>query len=346
MLVHWSWQVPKLLPLRVYFEECLQLVQSRASPGAHALCLSLLRDQQHVCLKQESCISKGHTATLCTRFLNTRIVRQEHKAVGTQTAPEPYVLGPNLPFSLHLQSIQNPIPAAPSPAYQVSGSGLRDRGWTYPEPSRKTCCAHHIQCLFPPRMGPAGPAGGQCDGGHQVTTAASAFVFQRAADSYHMQVLQEGAHQQHVHGWLLQELVPPGNQRQEQMERAASVPATGTQGRTCASFPQTCPWAGSSSLHLHFAWREEMGRKRGESRPRSKMMVVGTLSSGRVKTGRGTGGQGQRGMLEMKDSLLIPSPRKVHSYLKCNECTQNLCPNAHIRDIQNPLIFFFHLVIS
>lgn len=51
-------------------------------------------------------------------------------------------------------------------------------------------------------------------------------------------------------------------------------------------------------------------------------------------------------MLDVKGSLLIPSPRKDDSYPKCNECTQNLCPDAYIRDIQNLFIFFLHPVIS
>lgn len=51
-------------------------------------------------------------------------------------------------------------------------------------------------------------------------------------------------------------------------------------------------------------------------------------------------------MFDERDNLLIPSPRKDVSYPKCNECTQNLCPDAYIRDIQNPFIFFFHPVIS
>lgn len=58
------------------------------------------------------------------------------------------------------------------------------------------------------------------------------------------------------------------------------------------------------------------------------------------------GALGKKGMFDERDNLLIPSPRKDDSYPKCNECSQNLCPDAYIRDIQNPFIFFFHPVIS
>lgn len=75
-------------------------------------------------------------------------------------------------------------------------------------------------------MGAAGLAGGQRDGGHQATTSASAFVLQRAAGSSHRQVLQGGAHQQLMRGWLLHEPVPPGNGGEEQRWREQRGPCT------------------------------------------------------------------------------------------------------------------------
>lgn len=183
-------------------------------------------------------------------------------------------------------------------------------------------------------MGPAGPAGGQCDGGHQVTTAASVFVFQRAAGSSHMQVLQEGTHQRHMHVWFCMSWYPlETREKSKWREQRQSLHPAHRKGHPPHSHRHAlgqgaaawiCTWLGGkkcdtkgekANLEVRWWWWEHWA---GE---------WGSLAEGQ-------GAPGQKGMLEMKDSLLISSPRKDHFYLKCNECTQNLCPDAHIRDIK------------
>ena len=76
-----------------------------------------------------------------------------------------------------------------------------------------------------------------------------------------------------------------------------------------------------------------MGSERGESKPRGKMVTVEDWAGEGGSLAERQGSPRQRGMLDVKDSLLIPSPRKSGSLAKRNECTQNLCPDAYIRDI-------------
>lgn len=104
-----------------------------------------------------------------------------------------------------------------------------------------------------------------------------------------------------------------------------SVPAPESEMREGTSLPWMCGWTGSSSLYLYLTGREEMGRKSRESKPRGKKIAVGNLVrywpwkdwAGEGKPSREIGGIGKRGMVIVKDKLLIPSPRH-DSYPICN----------------------------
>lgn len=89
-----------------------------------------------------------------------------------------------------------------------------------------------------------------------------------------------GCTQQHNHGWLLCELVPPSYEKCKGGENHVS-PSTRHRDEEMHLIPMH-GWAGSSSLYLYslylyLAGREEMGRKSRESKPRGKKTAIGNL---------------------------------------------------------------------
>lgn len=92
-------------------------------------------------------------------------------------------------------------------------------------------------------------------------------------------------------------------------------------------------------LHLHLAEREEMGSKRGKSKLEAKMMAVRRLGRQKGKPSRDTVGTGQGGMLDVKNSLLIPSTRKDYSYQNAMSALKIL--DTYIRDVQKNTYLLF-----
>lgn len=92
-------------------------------------------------------------------------------------------------------------------------------------------------------------------------------------------------------------------------------------------------------MHLHLAEREEMGSKRGKNKLKVKMIAVRRLGKQKGKPGRDTVGTGQEGMLDVKNSLLTPSPERMT--LTQNAVSALRILDTYIRDIQKNMYLLF-----
>lgn len=117
--------------------------------------------------------------------------------------------------------------------------------------------------------------GGQQDGVHQGTSAASASVLQWGAVSFHMELVQEGAPSNTPTAGFCVNWYLLDTEKSKGGENHVS-PCTRHRDEEMHLIPM-CGWAGSGSLCLYLAGREEMRRKSRKSKPRGKKTATGNL---------------------------------------------------------------------